>query len=125
VTPGWDERASRIIVESARKRSETAALLEQAALLQAESSAVLEQSRALRCEHNVLLETAVKIVSDFLERRGFALAEPVSARLHTTPSGSTGVDVTVRVEDPGETDAVRAAIDEHFGTAGVDVVRVS
>jgi hypothetical protein len=98
---------------------------EQASRIRIEAALAGSGSDTLRAEGNVLLETAVRIVSEFLAHHGFALAEPVSARLHTTPEGSTGVDVTVRVEDPRDTAAVQAAIAEHFGEAGVDVLRVS
>jgi hypothetical protein len=75
---------------------------------------------------NVLLETAAAIVAGILSSAGFALAVPVTATFLDDASGSTGVDVTVKLEDPGEADAAAAAIDEHFGgRSGVDVVNVS
>jgi hypothetical protein len=122
---GSDETASRIRVEAALIRSDSEALRERAAAMRAASAETQAQARAVGSHTNILLETAIKVVGEFLADRGIALAEPVSARLHTTPQGSTGVDVTVRVEDPGQTAAVQAAIDAHFGEAGVDVVRVS
>jgi hypothetical protein len=78
-----------------------------------------------RHERNLLVETAERIVAEFLAERGFALAGPVSAQLRTTPEGSTGVDVRVRLGDPGDAEVVQAAIDEHFGGDGVDVLRIS
>jgi hypothetical protein len=49
----------------------------------------------------------------------------VDARLRTTTRGSTGVDVSITLEDPADMEHVRAAIDEHFGGADeVDVLRI-
>ena len=76
--------------------------------------------------HNALLQSAAEVVAELLERRGFALAGPVVARFETAAHGSTGVDVTVRLQDPSELTAATATISDHFGgDAGVDVIHIS
>jgi hypothetical protein len=73
---------------------------------------------------NALLEAAGSAIASFLHARGFALAEPVSARFQTGSHGSSGVDVTIALEDPSKAAAARAAIHEHFRVGGVDAVTV-
>jgi hypothetical protein len=116
VPQGREEKVSRIRLEVATS---------EAAALRAESRQARRHAAELRRERNVLVETAARIVADFLAQRGVAVAEPVSARLRTTEHGSTGVDVSVTLEDPADIDAVRAVIDDHFGgDDGVDVLRI-
>jgi hypothetical protein len=75
---------------------------------------------------NVLLDTAAAIVAGILVRSGIALAAPVTAVFLDNATGSTGVDVKVKLEDPAEAPAATAVIEEHFGgEAGVDIVNVS
>jgi len=75
---------------------------------------------------NVLLDTAAAIVAGILVRSGIALAAPVSAVFRDSATGSTGVDVNVKLEDPAKAPAATAAIEEHFGgETGVDIVNVS
>jgi hypothetical protein len=78
-----------------------------------------------RQRQNALLESAGAVIAAFLTGRGFELAAPVNARFHTTEQGSSGVDVTIALEDPSKAAAARAAIYEHFRvTGGVDAVTV-
>lgn len=78
-----------------------------------------------RPRQNALLESAGAVIAAFLTGRGFALAAPVSARFHTSTEGSSGVDVTIALEDPSKAAAARAAIYEHFSFGGgVDAVTV-
>jgi hypothetical protein len=78
-----------------------------------------------RQRQNALLESAGAVIASFLNARGFALAAPVNARFHTGEHGSSGVDVTIALEDPSKAAAARAAICEHFRVAGgVDAVTV-
>ena len=75
---------------------------------------------------NALLDTAAAIVAGILVRSGIALSAPVTAAFLDNATGSTGVDVRVKLEDPAKAAAAAAAIDEHFGgESGVDVVSVS
>ena len=75
---------------------------------------------------NAILDAAASVIASFLARRGFALAGPVHTTFRTSTHGSSGVGVTVRLEDPREAPAARAAIREHFSVgAGVDAVHVS
>jgi hypothetical protein len=78
-----------------------------------------------RPRQNALLESAGAVIASFLKGRGFALAAPVDARFQTSEHGSSGVDVTIALQDPSEAPAARAAIREHFRVgAGVDAVTV-
>jgi hypothetical protein len=78
-----------------------------------------------RARQNAILESAGAVIASFLHARGFALAAPVRARFHTSEQGSSGVDVTIALEDPSKAAAARAAIYEHFSFGGgVDAVTV-
>ena len=78
-----------------------------------------------RPRQNAILEAAGSVIASFLKGRGFALAAPVNARFHTSEHGSSGVDVTIALQDPTEAPAARAAIYEHFRCGGgVDAVTV-
>jgi hypothetical protein len=75
---------------------------------------------------NAILRAAASIVTDVLAKQGHALAAPVRARFRTSPHGSTGVELTVELDDPSRVKTVIAAIAEHFGgEAAVDVIRVT
>ena len=78
-----------------------------------------------RPRQNAILEAAGAVIASFLKRRGFALAAPVHASFHTSEHGSSGVDVTIALQDPSEAPAAKAAIHEHFRCGGgVDAVTV-
>jgi hypothetical protein len=78
-----------------------------------------------RPRQNAILESAGAVIASFLNGRGFTLAAPVTARFQTGAHGSSGVDVTIALEDPSEAPAARAAIHEHFRCGGgVDAVTV-
>jgi hypothetical protein len=78
-----------------------------------------------RPRQNAILDAVGSAIASFLHARGFALAAPVSARFQTGAHGSSGVDVTVALEDPSKAPAARAAIHEHFRVGGgVDAVTV-
>ena len=78
-----------------------------------------------RPRQNAILEAAGAAIASFLKGRGFALAAPVHARFLTGEHGSSGVDVTIALQDPSEAPAARAAIHEHFRCGGgVDAVTV-
>jgi hypothetical protein len=66
-------------------------------------------------ERNAILDAAVTIVADALRRAGVALASPVRAAFRTDARGSTGVEITVRLEDPAESAAARSVISSRFG----------
>jgi hypothetical protein len=75
---------------------------------------------------NAILDASGSVIHSFLARRGFALAAPTTASFRTNEYGSCGVGVTVKLQDPREVPAARAAISERFGGAGgVDLVTVS
>jgi hypothetical protein len=74
---------------------------------------------------NALLEAASSVIAGVLARRGFSLAGPVTTKFETAPNGSCGVGVQVMLEDPREAPAAAAAIHEHLGDDGVDVITVS
>jgi hypothetical protein len=78
-----------------------------------------------RPRQNALLESAGAVIASFLKRRGFALAAPVDARFQTGEHGSSGIGVTIALQDPSEAPAALAAIHEHFRCGGgVDAVTV-
>jgi len=75
---------------------------------------------------NAILRAAASIVTDTLTAKGHVLAAPVIARFRTESHGSTGVELTVKVQDPSRIRATMAVIAERFGgDSGVDVVRVA
>jgi len=71
-----------------------------------------------------ILAAAAAIVTEILERTGPAPAEPVAARFRTAFNGSTGIEITVKLDDPGRAEATRAALLERFGRSDVDVLNV-
>jgi hypothetical protein len=78
-----------------------------------------------RPRQNAILDAAGSAIASFLHARGFALAAPVSATFHTGAHGSSGLDVTIALEDPSKASAARAAILEHFCVnSAVDAVTV-
>ena len=87
---------------------------EDAAALRAQSRQARRHAAELHAEANLILDTVEKLMARALEPRGFVLHAPVLARFRTTPSGSTGVDVVVRLEDAGRADAAKAVLDECF-----------
>ena len=62
----------------------------------------------------MFLDAVVAMVTDFLERHGFALQAPVGARFRLAENGSTGVEIAVRLEDANHADAAKAALVERF-----------
>src|SRR3954451_11899574 len=68
----------------------------------------------LRRETNAILDTVAMMVTDVLRRGGFELLAPVVARFRTTDTGNTGVKVAVRLEDPRQANAAKAAISKRF-----------
>ena len=74
---------------------------------------------------NAILDAAGSVIASFLNRRGFTLAGPVTATFQTGAHGSSGVGVTVRLQDSREAPAAQAAIREHFRVDGeIDAVHV-
>lgn len=74
---------------------------------------------------NALLDSAASLVSGVLTRQGFSIARPVTATFQTAANGSSGVGITVELEDPSQAPAAEAAIHEHLGGGSdVDDVRV-
>jgi hypothetical protein len=65
-------------------------------------------------ETNVFLDEVAVMVTDFLEHHGFALLAPAGARFRLAENGSSGVEIVVRLEDPGDVDAAKAALVERF-----------
>jgi hypothetical protein len=77
-------------------------------------------------QQSTILAAAAAIVTEVLERTGLAVAEPVAARFRTAWHGSTGIEVTVKLDDPGRAEATRAALAERFGgRSEVDVLNVT
>jgi hypothetical protein len=125
VASDHDARALRILLDAAVTRAE-----EQqghAAALHAESRQARRQAQSVREHGNVLLDTAASIVAAIMTRRGFALSQPIAAKFGTDARGSTGIELTVNLQNHWEIPEATAAIREHFGVAaeGVDVVYVT
>jgi hypothetical protein len=85
-----------------------------AAALRAESRQARRHAGEVRGEANAILDAVVLVVTDVLRRQGIALLAPVVARFRMVESGSTGVEVAVRLEDPSHADTAKAAIVERF-----------
>jgi hypothetical protein len=82
--------------------------------------------RSLSQEGNAILDSAVEITAEQLAQHRIAIVEPVTARFQTDDAGNTGIELTVRLQDPGRVSAARAAIAERFGGfAHCDAVLVS
>jgi hypothetical protein len=117
--------ALRVRLRAARSRAQERR--DEAAPVHAESGQAVHPARAVQEQSNVLLETAASIVAGITIRRGFTLPRPVTAMFHMDAHGSTGIDVTVRLEDPRKAAAATAALHEHFGldAGSADVIRVA
>jgi hypothetical protein len=73
---------------------------------------------------SVILRAATETITDVLTRHGFTLAAPVAARFREASHGSTGVEVTVRLEDSSFAHAARGLLHDRYGS-GVDVIDVA
>jgi hypothetical protein len=75
---------------------------------------------------SAILEAATRVISELLTAHGFIVAEPVAASFRTAADGSTGAEVTVRLDNPANARAAKAVIVERFGTdTGIDVFHVA
>src|SRR4051812_41973620 len=73
---------------------------------------------------SAILGAAAKVITDVLTRHGFALAAPVVARFREASHGSTGVEVTIRLQDSSFAHAARRLLHDRYGS-GVDVIDVA
>jgi hypothetical protein len=64
---------------------------------------------------NAILDSAVAITARELAQCRIELSEPVAARFQTDAAGNTGVELTVRLQDPTRAAVARAAIAGRFG----------
>jgi hypothetical protein len=87
---------------------------DEAAPVRGESRQARRRDAEVRGEENAILDTVVLMVTNVLRRQGFALLAPVMARFRMTQSGSTGVEVAVRLKAPRHANAAKAAIVERF-----------
>jgi hypothetical protein len=95
---------------------------EDATALRGESRQARRHAAELRAETNAILDTVAEIMASALRRQGFALRAPVVAWFRTEQSGSTGVQIVVRLEDPRHADAAKAALVERFPDPLADVI---
>jgi hypothetical protein len=87
---------------------------------------IVSSANEPEAQPSTILAAAAAIVTDLLERTGQAIAEPVAARFRTAHHGSTGIEIRVKLDDPGKAEAIRAALIERFGGhSEVDVVDVN
>jgi hypothetical protein len=63
---------------------------------------------------NAILDSVAQVMTGALRREGFELRAPVDVRFRTARSGSTGVEVSVRLKDPRHAEAAEAAIGKRF-----------
>src|SRR4051794_3354238 len=83
---------------------------DEAAALRAESRQARRQAAEVRGDRNVLLDTVVLLAASTLRQHGFRLTGPPAARFRTSEGGSTGVEITVRLQDPRHANAAQAAL---------------
>jgi hypothetical protein len=95
---------------------------EAAAALRGESRQARRHAADVRAETNAILDTVAELVARALQGRGFDLRAPVAARFQLEPSGSTGVEIVVQLEDPSHAAAARAAVLERFPDPLADVI---
>jgi hypothetical protein len=86
----------------------------EAAALHAESPPTRRRAAERRSEANALLDAVVGMVTNVLRRHGFAVNTPVEARFRRDEDGSTGFEVEVRLEEPGDADVATAVLTEQF-----------
>ena len=68
----------------------------------------------MRGEANALLDAVVGMVTNVLQGHGFVVHTPVEARFRCDENGSTGFEVEVRLEEPGDADVATAVLIERF-----------
>jgi len=85
-----------------------------AAALSAQSRQARRHAAEVCDEANAILDAAVLLVTDCLRRQGFALLAPVVASFRMAESGSTGIEIAVRLKDPSHAADAVAAIVERF-----------
>jgi len=112
-----------------RFEENSAALLRRAREARENAAALRSQSRQARrhaadvhAETNAILESVAEMTARALHARGIALRAPVAARFRTQPSGSTGVEIFVRVEDPSHAAAAKATLAERFPDPLADLI---
>jgi hypothetical protein len=86
----------------------------EAAALHAENPQTRRRAAEMRSEANALLDAVVGMVTNVLRGHGFALHTPVEARFRRDENGSTGFEVEVRLEEPGDADVATAVLIERF-----------
>ena len=87
---------------------------QEAAALHAESPQTRRRATEMRSEANALLDAVVGMVTNVLRGHGFAFHTPVEARFRCDENGSTGFEVEVRLEEPGDADVATAVLTEQF-----------
>ena len=86
----------------------------EAAALHAESPQTRRRAAEMRSEANALLDAVVAMVTNVLRGHGFAVHTPVEARFRRDDNGSTGFEIEVRLEEPGDADVATAVLSEQF-----------
>jgi hypothetical protein len=114
----------RLIAELARAQSRRRR--EEAAALRAEARQAIRRAHALGSERGAILDAVITLVGEIVERRGFALAEPVAAGFRVAENGSTGIEISVKLQDQDQVPAARAELVERLGgDSNVDSIDVS
>jgi hypothetical protein len=100
--------------ENATALSRAREAREATAALCGEAAQAHRHAAELRAESNAILDAVSEMMAHLLRRRGFSLGAPVAASFRTQPSGSTGIEVLVRLSDPSHANAARTALLESF-----------
>lgn len=66
---------------------------------------------------NALLDAAAALVTEELSAHALALAEPVHTRFRFAASGTSVVEVSVRLRDHARADAALALLEDRFGAS--------
>jgi hypothetical protein len=95
---------------------------EDAAALRAESRQARRRSGEIRHQSCAILDAVAQMMANLLRGRGYELREPVAARFRIAESGTSEVEVFIRLEDPRHVNAAKAVIAERFPDALSDVI---
>ena len=86
----------------------------EAAALRAESRQARHHAAEIHRETNAILDAVAAMMTHVLRRKGFELRAPIAVGFRIGESGSTGVQIVVRLRDPSQREAATAAIVERF-----------
>jgi hypothetical protein len=77
----------------------------------------MRASPIMNASRGAILDAAAELVADTLSAQQLALAEPVDARFRDAASGTTGVEISVRLRDRTRAGVARALLLDRFGSS--------